>query len=101
MSGAGTGHSRLRPDAWSLASQLFAIQALVILVVLIGSAVAGYSHASATNSAAAQDEVLGVAHAVAATPTVREGLAEPIRAPCCSPSPSRSAGTPAPTSWSS
>jgi sensor histidine kinase regulating citrate/malate metabolism len=67
----------MRPDAWSLATQLFAIQALVILVVLVGSAVAGYSHASAANSAAAQDEVLGVAHAVAATPTVRDGLAEP------------------------
>ena len=75
--GSGTGHRWWRPDGWSLATQLFALQAVVILVVVVGSAIAGYSHASAANSTAAQDEVLGVAHAVAAAPTVREGLAAP------------------------
>jgi two-component system, CitB family, sensor kinase len=72
-----TRHGRLSPGTWSLASQLFAIQAVVILVVLIGCGIAAYSQVSVANSAGAEDEVLGVAHAVAAAPTVREGLAAP------------------------
>ena len=71
----GARLARVTPVAWSLASQLFAIQAAVILVVLVGCGIAAYSQASAANSAGAQDEVLGVAHAVAAAPTVRDGLA--------------------------
>jgi two-component system CitB family sensor kinase len=67
--------SRVTPSGWSLASQLFAIQAAVILVVLVGCGIAAYSQASTANSAAAQDEVLAVAHAVAAAPTVRDGVA--------------------------
>jgi two-component system, CitB family, sensor kinase len=71
----GAGLSRVTPSGWSLASQLFAIQAAVILVVLVGCGIAAYSQASTANSAAAQDEVLAVAHAVAAAPTVRDGVA--------------------------
>ena len=67
--------SRVTPSGWSLASQLFAIQAAVILVVLVGCGIAAYSQASTANSAAAQDEVLAVARAVAAAPTVRDGVA--------------------------
>jgi two-component system, CitB family, sensor kinase len=71
----GARLARVSPTAWSLASQLFAIQAAVILVVLVGCGIAAYSQASTANSAAAQDEVLAVAHAVAAAPTVRDGVA--------------------------
>jgi two-component system, CitB family, sensor kinase len=71
----GARLSRVTPSGWSLASQLFAIQAAVILVVLVGCGIAAYSQASTANSAAAQDEVLAVAHAVAAAPTVRDGVA--------------------------
>ena len=69
-----TGQDRLRPSGWSLATQLFAIQAALILVVLVGCGIAAYSQASAANSAGAQDEVLGIAHALADTPTVRDAL---------------------------
>lgn len=75
--GTATRSGPLRPGSWSLASQLFAIQAAVILVVLVGCGIAAYSQASAANSVAAQDEVLGVAHAVAAAPTVRDALSAP------------------------
>ncbi len=71
----GARLSRVTPSGWSLASQLFAIQATVILVVLVGCGIAAYSQASTANSAAAQDEVLAVARAVAAAPTVRDGVA--------------------------
>ncbi len=70
--------ARLRsPRAWSLATQLFAIQAAVILVVLLGAGVAAFSNATAANSAAAQDEVLGVARTLAVDPEVARGLAAP------------------------
>src|SRR6476469_4646963 len=68
---------RRSPRAWSLATQLFAIQAAVILVVLLGAGVAAYSNAATANSQAAQDEVLGVARSVAATPGVAQALASP------------------------
>ena len=72
------GRARRRgPRAWSLASQLFAIQAAVVLVVLVGAGVAAFSNAAAANSAAAQDEVLGVAHTLAADPAVATALAGP------------------------
>lgn len=69
------GH--LDPRSWSLATQLFAIQAVVVLLVLIGAGIAAYSNARAANSEAAQDEVLAVAHSVALMPTVREALIGP------------------------
>jgi two-component system CitB family sensor kinase len=64
----------LRPRSWSLATQLFAVQAVTILIVLVGAGLAALSNAIAANEAAARDEVLGVARAVAAAPTVREAL---------------------------
>ncbi len=70
--------ARLRsPRAWSLATQLFAIQAAVILVVLLGAGVAAFSNATAANSAAAQDEVLGVARTLAVDPEVARALTTP------------------------
>ena len=65
----------LRPRSWSVATQLFAVQAVTILVVFVGAGLAAFSNAIAANEDAAQDEVLGVARAVAAAPTVREALA--------------------------
>lgn len=67
----------LSPRSWSLARQHFAIHAVIILVVLIGAGVAAFSNASTVNSRAAQDEVLAVAHSVAAMPTVRDALIGP------------------------
>ena len=90
----GARLARVTPAGWSLASQLFAIQAAVILAALVGCGIAAYWQASAANSAGAQDEVLGVAHAVAAAPTVREGWPPPTPAPSCSPSPSGAARHP-------
>jgi sensor histidine kinase regulating citrate/malate metabolism len=58
------------PRSWSLATQLFAFQAAVILVVLLGTGLAAFSNASTANSDAAQDEVLGIAHTLAAAPVV-------------------------------
>jgi two-component system CitB family sensor kinase len=72
------GHARLRrPRTWSLATQLFAFQAAVILVVLVGAGLAAYSNASTANSDAAQDEVLGVARTLAAAPVVTWALSAP------------------------
>jgi two-component system CitB family sensor kinase len=65
------------PRNWSLATQLFAVQTMIILVVLVGAGLAALTNAIAANEAAARDEVLGVARAVAAAPTVREALAAP------------------------
>ena len=70
--------ARLRgPGAWSLATQLFAIQAAVILVVLLGAGVAAWSNATTANSQAARDEVLGVARSLAAAPDVGQALVAP------------------------
>jgi two-component system CitB family sensor kinase len=76
--GRRPGHGRLRrPRTWSLATQLFAFQAAVILVVLVGAGLAAYSNASTANSDAAQDEVLGVARTLAAAPVVTWALSAP------------------------
>jgi sensor histidine kinase regulating citrate/malate metabolism len=77
VGGSSSARARLSPGAWSLATQLFAIQAAVILVVLVGFGAAALSQASTANSKAAQEEVLGVAHAVAAMPSVRDALSSP------------------------
>jgi len=66
-----------RPRSWSLATQLFAFQAAVILVVLLGAGAAAFSNASAANADFAQDEVLGVAHTLAAAPVLTWALSAP------------------------
>ena len=76
--------ARLRgPRGWSLATQLFAIQAAVILIVLLGAGVAAFSNATIANSDAAQDEVLGVARAVADVPSVASALKRWLRGTYC------------------
>jgi sensor histidine kinase regulating citrate/malate metabolism len=72
-----TGERLRGPRAWSIATQLFAIQATVILVVLLGAGLAAWSNAATANSVAAQDEVLGVARTLAAAPDVARALATP------------------------
>ena len=57
-----------RPRSWSLATQLFAFQAVVILVVLLGAGVAAFSNAAAANADSAEDEVLGVARTLELPP---------------------------------
>jgi sensor histidine kinase regulating citrate/malate metabolism len=64
---------------------LFAVQAVTILVVLVGASLAALSNAIAANEAAARDEVLGVARAVAAAPTVREAVATADPSPVLQP----------------
>ncbi len=66
-----------RPRSWSLATQLFAFQAAVILVVLLGAGLAAFSNASTANADAAEDQVLGVARTLAAAPVVTWALAAP------------------------
>jgi sensor histidine kinase regulating citrate/malate metabolism len=66
-----------RPRSWSLATQLFAFQAAVILVVLVGAGLAAFSNASAANADSAEDEVLGVARTLAAAPVVAWALSAP------------------------
>jgi two-component system, CitB family, sensor kinase len=67
----------LSPRSWSLATQLFAIQAAVILVVLVGAGIGAWSNAAAANSEAAQEEVLAIARSVAAAPDVANALSSP------------------------
>ncbi|MGE0299495.1 sensor histidine kinase [Pseudonocardia sp.] len=67
----------LRPSGWSVATQLFALQAVIILAVLVGAGIAAYLNADTANSDAARDEVLGVARTLAADPAVLAALGTP------------------------
>lgn len=62
---------------WSLARQLFALQAALVVIVLAGVSVAGWLHLQEVNREATAEEMLGVAHALAATPEVRAALDDP------------------------
>jgi len=62
------------PRGWSLARQLFAIQAGIVLIVVVGALVAAYTQASHQNLDENRDKVLAVAESVADTPSVREAL---------------------------
>src|SRR3954464_11254555 len=68
---------RRSPRAWSLATQLFAFQAVVILVVLLGAGVAAFSNAATANADSAEDEALGAARPLAAAPVVAWALSAP------------------------
>jgi two-component system, CitB family, sensor kinase len=67
----------LPPRDWSLASQLLALQMFIIMVVLVGAAVAALANATSAYDASARDEVLRVARMIATDPVVRDGLATP------------------------
>ena len=62
---------------WSLARQLFALQAVVVALVLAGVAVAAYLQFGEANRDATGREMLAVAHTLAADPDVRAALAAP------------------------
>ena len=61
--------------AWSLARQLFVLQALVVAVVLAGVGVAAYLQLEQRQRDTTAEEMLGVAHTLAAAPDVRAALA--------------------------
>jgi two-component system, CitB family, sensor kinase len=62
---------------WSLARQLFALQAVVVALVLAGVAVAAYLQFGDASREATEREMLAVAHTLAADPDVRSALAAP------------------------
>ena len=66
-----------RVSRWSLARQLFALQAAIVVVVLAGVAVATYFQLDETNRGATAEEMLGIAHTLAAAPDVLAALDDP------------------------
>lgn len=62
---------------WSLARQLFALQAAVIALVMSGAAVAAYLRIDASNTEATGTEMLAVAHTLADDLTVLAALDDP------------------------
>jgi len=70
-------HTRLGPRAWSLARQLFALQVVVVAVVLLAAGAAAYLQARQSSQASASARVLAVARSVAASPLVRSALRAP------------------------
>jgi two-component system CitB family sensor kinase len=62
---------------WSLARQLFALQAAIVVVVLTGVALATYLQLDEANREATAEEMLGVAHTLAASPDVLAALDDP------------------------
>jgi two-component system CitB family sensor kinase len=70
-------HPRLNPRAWSLARQLFALQVVVVAVVVLAAGAASYLQARASSQASTNVRVLAVARSVAASPLVRSALSAP------------------------
>ena len=69
--------TRLRPRAWSLARQLFALQVVVVAVVVLAGGVAAFLQARQSSQASTSARVLAVARSVAASPLVRSALNAP------------------------
>jgi two-component system, CitB family, sensor kinase len=61
--------------AWSLARQLFVLQALVVAVVLVGVGAAAYLQVDQRGQDATADQMLAIARTFADTPEVREAVA--------------------------
>jgi two-component system CitB family sensor kinase len=78
------GHRVSRPG-WSLAAQLFAWQALLVVVVIGGVGVAGWLQLDDVNRSETAEEMLGIAHTLAATPDVRDALDDPEPAAALQP----------------
>ncbi|GAA3223151.1 sensor histidine kinase [Pseudonocardia petroleophila] len=66
-----------RVSRWSLAAQLFALQALLVALVLGGVGVATYLQFAGDNERETAEEMLGVAHTLAAVPDVLAALDDP------------------------
>jgi two-component system, CitB family, sensor kinase len=66
-----------RAGGWSLARQLFALQAAIVGIVLTGLAVASWLQLRESERAATAEEMLGIAHTLAASPEVIGALDDP------------------------
>jgi two-component system CitB family sensor kinase len=66
-----------RAHGWSLARQLFALQAAIVGIVLTGLAVATWWQLQEAERAATAEEMLGIAHTLAASPEVLAALDDP------------------------
>jgi sensor histidine kinase regulating citrate/malate metabolism len=66
-----------RAGGWSLARQLFALQAAIAGIVLVGLALASWLQLREAERAATAEEMLGIAHTLAASPEVRGALDDP------------------------
>ena len=67
----------MNPRAWSLARQLFALQVVVVAVVVMAGGVAAYLQARQSSADSTSARVLAVARSVAASPLVRSALIAP------------------------
>jgi len=67
----------LHPRAWSLARQLFALQVVVVAVVVLAGGAAAYLQARQRSQDTTGERVLAVARSVAASPLVRSVLTAP------------------------
>src|ERR1035437_10943517 len=76
-----TMHTRLNPRAWSLARQLFALQVVVVAVVVLAAGTAAYLQDGQRSQDSTSDRVLAIARSVAASPTVRSALPPPLVRP--------------------
>jgi two-component system CitB family sensor kinase len=74
-------HTRLNPRAWSLARQLFALQVVVVAVVVLAAGTAAYLQDGQRSQDSTSDRVLAIARSVAASPTVRSALTPPLVRP--------------------
>jgi Signal transduction histidine kinase regulating citrate/malate metabolism len=74
-------YPRLHPRAWSLARQLFALQVVVVAVVVLAGGAAAYLQARQRSQDSTGDRVLAVARSVAASPLVRSALTAPLVRP--------------------
>ena len=68
---------RLRRPAWSLARQLFALQVVVVAVVVLAGGAAAYLQARERSQDTTEVRVLAVARSVAASPLVRSEVTAP------------------------
>ena len=70
-------HTGMNPRAWSLARQLFALQAVVVAVVVTAGGAAAYLQARQSSADSTSARVLAVARSVAASPLVLTALLAP------------------------
>jgi sensor histidine kinase regulating citrate/malate metabolism len=68
---------RLHPRAWSLARQLFALQVVVVAVVVLAGGAAAYLQARERSQVTTGERVIAVARSVAASPLVRSAVTTP------------------------
>jgi two-component system CitB family sensor kinase len=68
---------RLHPRAWSLARQLFALQVVVVAVVVLAGGATAYLQARERSQDTTEVRVLAVARSVAASPLVRSEVSAP------------------------